>query len=149
MPSHFNVNKVILMGRLGNDPELRYTPSGQAKCSMSVATSHRYLDKQKNEWTEKTSWHRVVAWGKMGELCKEYLARGRRVFIEGRIDNRSYLGKDGQQKYAHEVVTDNVVFLEGRKDASAPAVPACQPMAAPPQLEPAPEEAAVEEELPF
>jgi single-strand DNA-binding protein len=148
MPSHFNVNKVILMGRLGNDPELRYTSGGQAKCSMSVATSYRYLDKQKNEWTEKTSWHRVIAWGKMGELCKEYLARGRRVFIEGRIDNRSYLGKDGEKKFAHEVVTDNVVFLE-RKDASSPSVPAGQLTASPPGMEPAPEEPAVEEELPF
>lgn len=154
MPSHFNVNKVMLIGRLGADPELRYTSTGQPKCSMSIATSYRYPDKQKEgSWTEKTSWHRVVAWGKQGELCKEYLGRGRLVFVEGRLENRRYTAKDGQQKHVHEVITDNVVFIDKRKgDSSQPGLAADRPAVDPAVgAEPSSvaEDSMEEEELPF
>jgi len=92
-----SVNKAILLGRLGKDPELRYTPSGKAVASFSLATSERWTgqDGQKNE---STTWHNIVAWGKQAELIKEYLRKGREVYIEGRIDNRSYEKKDGSGK---------------------------------------------------
>ena len=118
MSSHGSVNKVMLIGRLGKDPELRYTSAGRPRCSMSVATSYRYKDKDKDNWIEKTQWHQVIAWGKTGEVCKQYLTKGRRIFIEGRLESRAYTDKEGQQKHAHEVVTDSIVFLEGRKDGS-------------------------------
>ena len=145
MPSHFNVNKVMLMGRLGADPEVSATSSGQTKCRMSIATSFSCLDKQKNDWVERTCWHKVIAWGKQGDLCKQYLARGRKVFVEGRLDSRSYKAKDGQQRFVQEIVTDNVIFLESRKDGgSPPLVPAPSGLEAGP--EPADEDS---HDLPF
>ncbi|RKX27242.1 MAG: single-stranded DNA-binding protein [Candidatus Zixiibacteriota bacterium] len=112
------VNKAILIGRLGKDPELRYTPSGQAVASFSLATGRTWTgsDGQKNE---ATTWHNIVAWGKQAETIKEYLRKGREVFIEGRIDNRSYEKKDGSGKaYISEVVVERFQFIGGRGDAA-------------------------------
>lgn len=112
-----SVNKAILLGRLGKDPELRYTPSGKAVASFSLATSERWTgqDGQKNE---STTWHNIVAWGKQAELIKEYLRKGREVFIEGRIDNRTYEKKDGSGKgYISEVVVQNFSFVGSRGDS--------------------------------
>ncbi len=107
------VNKAILIGRLGKDPELKYTPSGKAVCSFSLATSERWTgaDGQKNE---ATTWHNIVAWGKPAEIMKEYLSKGKQVYIEGRIDNRSYEDKEGNKKYISEVVVQNFQFLDAR-----------------------------------
>lgn len=112
-----SVNKAILLGRLGKDPELRYTPSGKAVASFSLATSERWTgqDGQKNE---STTWHNIVAWGKQAEVIKEYLRKGREVYIEGRIDNRTYDKKDGSGKgYISEIVVQSFQFVGSRGDS--------------------------------
>lgn len=111
-----SVNKAILIGHLGQDPELRYTPGGKAVCSFSLATTERWTgqDGQKNE---STTWHNIVAWGRQAEVIKEYLSKGRQVYIEGRIDNRSYEDKEGVKKYRSEVVVQNFQFLGSRGDS--------------------------------
>ena len=111
-----SVNKAILLGRLGKDPDLKYTSSGKAVCTFSLATSERWTgaDGQK---TESTTWHNIVAWGKQGEVIKEYLAKGRELFIEGRIQNRSYDDKEGNKKWISEVVVQNFSFVGGRGEA--------------------------------
>ena len=110
-----SVNKAILIGRLGKDPELRYTPSGKAVTSFPLATTERWTgaDGQRNE---STTWHNIIAWGKQAELLKEYLSKGREVFIEGRIDNRSYDDKEGNKRYISEVVVQNFSFIGSRGD---------------------------------
>ncbi len=107
------VNKAILIGRLGKDPELKYTTSGKTVASFSLATSERWTgaDGQKNE---STTWHNIVAWGKSAEIMKEYLVKGREVYIEGRIDNRSYEDKEGVKKYISEIVVTNFQLIGGR-----------------------------------
>jgi len=122
-----SVNKAILLGRLGKDPELRYTPSGKAVASFSLATSERWTgqDGQKNE---STTWHNIVAWGKQAELIKEYLRKGREVYIEGRIDNRSYEKKDGSGKgYISEVIVQNFQFVGSRGDSQGGPEPSAPP----------------------
>jgi single-strand DNA-binding protein len=104
-----SVNKVILVGNLGADPELKYTPSSRALCNLRIATTEVYKDKG-GQRQEKTEWHRVTVWGDQAENCSKYLAKGRSVYIEGRLQTRSY-DKDGQKHYATDVVADRVVFL--------------------------------------
>ncbi len=105
------VNKVILVGRLGADPEIRYTASGMAVCRLSIATSRRYTDKQGNR-QEETAWHRVDAWGKLAEICGQYLSKGKQVYIEGRIKYGSY-EKDGVKHYTTDIVAENMQMLGG------------------------------------
>ena len=121
-----SVNKVILVGHLGKDPELRYTASGTPVCSMSIATNRRYTDKHQKV-QEEVEWHRVIAWSKLAELCKSYLTKGRRVYIEGRIKHGSY-EKAGQKHFTTDVVSDTVVFLDGgRRAGEAEGSRACEP----------------------
>jgi len=109
------VNKAILIGNLGRDPEVRYLPSGQAKATFTVATSESYTDRQGAK-QDRTDWHNIVVWGKQAELCGQYLKKGRQVYIEGRISNRSYEAKDGSGKrYITEIVAQRVQFLGGRQ----------------------------------
>lgn len=110
-----SVNKAILVGRLGKDPELRYTPGGKAVASFSLATSERWTNAE-GQKQENTTWHNIVAWGKQAEVIKEYLSKGREVYIEGRISNRSYDDKDGNKRYISEVVVQNFSFI-GNKDS--------------------------------
>ena len=98
-----SVNKVILLGRLGQDPELKYTPGGSAVCNFSIATTEAWTDKQ-GQKQEKTEWHRVVVWGKLAELCNQYLAKGRQAFLEGRLQTRSWDDKDGHKRYTTEIL---------------------------------------------
>ncbi len=118
-----SVNKAILLGRLGKDPELRYTPSGKAVTGFTLATTERWTgqDGQKNE---TTTWHNIVAWGRQAEVIKEYLSKGREVYLEGRISNRSYDDKEGNKRYISEVVVQNFSFVGSRAetggDAAAP-----------------------------
>jgi single-strand DNA-binding protein len=108
-----SVNKVELIGNLGTDPELRYTPGGQAVCDLSVATSSVW--KGKDGSTKKdTQWHRVVVWGKQAENCKQYLNKGRQVLIEGRLQTRSFEDKEGIKRWVTEIVARNVQFLGSR-----------------------------------
>jgi single-strand DNA-binding protein len=106
------VNKVILIGHLGADPEVKYLPSGQAVCELRLATSESWTGKDGNK-AERTEWHRVVTWGKQAELCGQYLQKGRQVFVEGRLQTRSWDDKDGNKKYTTEIVASQVVFLGG------------------------------------
>src|SRR3954470_17711428 len=112
-----SVNKVILIGNLGADPELKYTPSNRALCNLRIATTEVFKDKS-GQRQEKTEWHRVTVWGDQGENCSKYLAKGRSVYIEGRLQTRSY-DKDGQKHYATDVVADRVVFLGSGGGAGA------------------------------
>lgn len=106
------VNKVILLGNLGNDPELRYTSSGQPVCDLRVATKETWKGRD-GEKNERTEWHRVVVWGKQGENASKYLSKGRQVFVEGRIQTRSWEDKEGNKRYTTEIVASNVLFLPG------------------------------------
>ena len=108
-----SVNKAFILGRLGKDPELRQTTSGKSCCTFSVATSERWTDQSGNK-QESTTWHNIVAWGKQAEVMKEYLSKGSQVWIEGRIDNRSYDKKDGTKGYTSEVVVQNFQFVGGK-----------------------------------
>ena len=108
------INKVILIGRLGQDPEVRYTPSGVAVANFSIATSEEWKDKDSGEKREQTEWHRIVAWRRLGEICGEYLSKGRQVYIEGRLQTRSWDDRDGNKKYTTEIVASDVQFLGSR-----------------------------------
>lgn len=117
-----SVNKVILIGNLGADPELRYTSGGQAVADLRVATSRRWQGKDGSQ-QEDTQWHRVVVWGKTAEQCKEYLSKGRQAYIEGRLQTRSWEDRDGNKRYTTEVVAQQVLFLGGRGGSGASSEP--------------------------
>jgi single-strand DNA-binding protein len=109
-----SVNKVILVGNLGKDPEVKYTPQGTAVAKMTVATSSSYKDKTSGEWQETTEWHNVVLWQRLAEIAGEYLKKGNKVYIEGRLQTRSWDDKtSGQKKYMTEVVANELVLLGG------------------------------------
>lgn len=126
-----SVNKVILIGNLGRDPELRYTKSGQAVANFSLATNERWKDKD-GQSQERTEWHRIVTWGKTAELCAQYLAKGRTTYLEGRLQTREYEDKDGIKRYTTEVVAQNVTFLGGGRGEGSNAPPADDAPPAPP-----------------
>ena len=111
------INKVILIGRLGQDPEVRYTPDGTAVANFTMATSQEWKDKNTGEKKEATEWHRIVAWRKLGELCGEYLSKGRQVYVEGRLQTRDWQDKDGNKRYTTEVVANEVQFLGPKESA--------------------------------
>ena len=104
------VNKVILVGNLGQDPIVRYTKAGQAVASFSLATSEKWTGKDGNK-EEKTEWHRVIAWGKLGEICGEYLNKGKQVYIEGRLQTREWEDKEGVKHHTTEIVCNNMTML--------------------------------------
>ena len=112
-----SVNKVIILGRLGQDPELKYTPSGAAVCNFSLATSESWNDKATGQKQERTEWHRIVVWGKLAELCNQYLSKGRQAFVEGKIQTRSWEDKDGNKRYTTEIAANTVQFIGGRDTA--------------------------------
>src|SRR5438045_9263372 len=112
-----SVNKVILLGRLGKDAETKFTPSGVAKTTFSIATSRRWQDKQTNEWKEDTTWHNIVLW--RAENVAPYLLKGTQVFIEGRLQTRNYENKEGRKVYVTEVVAEELILLGGRQGGDA------------------------------
>ena len=111
-----SVNKVILIGNLGRDPETRYTTGGDAICNLNIATSEQWKDKS-GEKQERTEWHRVVLFGRQAEIAGEYLKKGRSVYIEGRLQTRKYTDKDGVEKYSTEIVGDRMQLLGSREGA--------------------------------
>jgi single-strand DNA-binding protein len=113
-----SVNKVILVGRLGRDPETRYTGGGQAVANFSVATDESYKDKN-GERQKRTEWHKIVVWGKQAEIAQQYLKKGSLIFIEGRIQSREWQDKEGQKRTSFEIVANNFRMLGGRGDAAA------------------------------
>ena len=112
------VNKAILIGNLGADPEVRFTPGGQAVANFRIATSESWKDKEGNK-QERTEWHRIVVWGKLAELCGEYLKKGRQCYVEGRLQTREWTDKEGKKNWTTEVVANQVTFLGGRDGASS------------------------------
>jgi single-strand DNA-binding protein len=109
------VNKVIIIGNLGRDPEIKYTQSNVPVANFSVATSESWKDKTSGEWQEKTEWHRIVAWRHLAERAEKYLRKGKQVYVEGRIETRKWQGQDGQDRYTTEIVAVQLQML-GRKD---------------------------------
>jgi single-strand DNA-binding protein len=111
-----SLNKVLLIGNLGKDPELRYTASGTAVASFSLATSEKFKNKE-GEWEERTEWHNVTLWGRLAEIAGEYLGKGKTVYIEGRLQTRKWQDKDGKDRYTTEIVGEKMQMLS-RKDGS-------------------------------
>ena len=112
------INKVIIVGNLGKDPEVSYVPSGAAVAKFSVATSETWKDKTSGEKKERTEWHRIVAWDKLGEICGKYLSKGRQVYVEGKLQTHSYDDKEGVKRYVTEIIAQDVQFLGGKGDSS-------------------------------
>ena len=106
------VNRVIVIGRLGRDPEVRYTTNGAAVANFPVATSDEWKDKETGEKRERTEWHRIVAWRRLGEICGEYLRKGSQVFIEGKVQTRAWEDKDGNKRYTTEIIAQNMQMLD-------------------------------------
>ena len=114
-----SVNKVILVGNLGRDPEIRYMPSGEPVANITIATSSKYKSKT-GEMVEETEWHRVTFFGKLAEIVGQYLKKGRPVYVEGRIKTRKYTDKDGVEKYATDVIANEMQMLGGREGMGEP-----------------------------
>ena len=148
-----SVNKVLLIGRLGNNPEIRFTNTGTAVANFNLATSEFWNDKT-GQKQERTEWHRVVVWGKLAETCEKYLAKGRQCFVEGRLQTRSWDDKDGNKRYTTEIVASTVQFLgagaganaQPQAGASMGAPMSDQPVGDMPQAQ---ESAFTEDEIPF
>lgn len=116
------VNKVILIGNLGGDPEVRYTPNGAAVANISLATNESWTDRS-GERQERTEWHRLVLWSKLAEIAGQYLRKGSKVFVEGRLQTRSWDDQSGQKRYTTEVVVNDMQMLDGRGEGSSPGGP--------------------------
>lgn len=115
-----SVNKVILIGNLGRDPELRYAPNGAAICNVTIATSRNWKDKNSGDKMEETEWHRVVFYDKLAEIAGQYLKKGRSVYVEGRLKTRKWTDKDGVEKYTTEIIADQMQMLGGKDEGEAP-----------------------------
>ena len=134
------VNKVILVGNLGRDPELRYTQNGQAVVNFTLATSENWKDKNTGERQERTEWHRIVVWGRAGENCAQYLSKGRTVYVEGRLQTREWEDKEGQKRRTTEINAQTVQFLGGPRgsggDSEGPPSSPSDPGSSPPDAAP-------------
>jgi single-strand DNA-binding protein len=106
-----SLNKMQVIGNLGTDPEMRYTPNGNPVTSFSIATNRRYTDSQ-GERHEETEWFRVVAWNQLAELCNQYLSKGRRAYVDGRLHSSTWEGQDGQTRFRNEIIAERVLFLD-------------------------------------
>ena len=113
-----SVNKVIIVGNLGEDPEIRYLPSGSAICNIAVATSRQWKDKTSGERQEETEWHRITFFDRLAEIAGEYLKKGKSVYVEGRLKTRKYTDKDGVEKYATDIIATEMQLLGGREGGS-------------------------------
>ena len=145
------VNKVILIGRLGADPEVRYTSSGGAVANFNLATNESWTDKS-GQKQERTEWHRVVVWNKLGELCGQYLSKGKQAYVEGRLQTREWTDKEGNKRYTTEVIALTVQFLGGPSDRVSTSASDFSPP--PAEFEPSTETAASknviqDDEVPF
>jgi len=136
-----SVNKVMLLGNLGRDPEIRFTPKGTKVANLSIATSRRWKDKESDQVKEATDWHRVVVWGRQAEVAEEYLKKGSPVHVEGRLQTRSWTDKDDNKRYSTEVVATRIQLVAKKADVAGE----------PPAVEEAPaeEEPADREDIPF
>jgi single-strand DNA-binding protein len=166
-----SVNKVIIVGNLGRDPEIRYMPSGDAIANIAVATSYKSKDRNTGEQKELTEWHRISFFGRLAEIVGQYLKKGSSVYVEGRLQTRKYTDKDGVEKYATDIIAENMQMLGGRQgmggdagmddggyESSPPSRPQQQqqqqrqappPPAARPQPKPAPNFSDMDDDIPF
>jgi single-strand DNA-binding protein len=165
-----SVNKVIIVGNLGRDPEIRYMPSGDAIANIAVATSYKSKDRNTGEQKELTEWHRISFFGRLAEIVGQYLKKGSSVYVEGRLQTRKYTDKDGVEKYATDIIAENMQMLGGRQgmggdagmddgggyESSAPSRPQQQQQrqappapAARPQPKPAPNFSDMDDDIPF
>ena len=142
------VNKAILIGNLGRDPELRRTPNGASVVSFSIATTERWSSKS-GEKQDRTEWHNIVAWNKLAELANQYLKKGRSVYIEGRITTRSWDDKDGNKKYKTEIIANRIQFLGGPSEAGPADFSSDEPGDTEPTSSVYEPNTAVEDDLPF
>ena len=120
-----SINRITLLGNLGSDPEIKFTGSGVAVCNFSIATTNRF--KRGDEWQEETEWHRLVTWNKTAEACAQYLNKGSQVYVEGRLQTRSWEDKDGNKRYSTEIVASNVVFLSSKNGGQRSEKPRDEP----------------------
>ena len=160
-----SVNKVIVLGNLGRDPELRYTPSGAAVCNVSIATTRNWKSKDSGERQEETEWHRVVFYDRLAEIAGEYLKKGRPVYVEGRLKTRKWQDKDGKDVYTTEIIAEQMQMLGGREGMGGGAgddrggddyaerpqrtAPAARPAASKPASKPATGFDAMDDDIPF
>lgn len=128
-----SVNKVIIVGNLGRDPEIRYMPSGDAIANIAVATSFKSKDKTTGEAKEQTEWHRISFFGRLAEIVGQYLKKGSSVYVEGRLQTRKYTDKDGVEKFATDIIAEQMQMLSGTKQGDEAGAPAQRPAAAPAQ----------------
>ena len=136
------INKAILVGNLGNDPEVRYTPSGTAVANFSIATKEEWKDKNTGEKQSRTEWHKIVAFGRLGEICGEYLHKGKQVYIEGRLQTKSWEDREGVKRYTTEIIAREMQMLgpagrEGKSESREESYPVEEPISFP------------EDEIPF
>jgi single-strand DNA-binding protein len=147
-----SVNKAILVGRLGRDPETRYTSGGQAVCNFTMATDETYKDRA-GERQKRTEWHRIVVWGKQAEIAQQYLHKGSLIFVEGRIQSRQWDDREGQKRTTVEIVANNFRMLGGRGDSAGPGAPGAgsdaDAHAPAPGLEETPAPEVSDEDIPF
>jgi len=130
-----SINKVILIGNLGGDPEVRYTPSGRPVANFNIATTENWTNKDGGK-EERTEWHRIVAWGRLGEICGEYLHKGKQVYIEGKLQTRSWEDRDGNKRYTTEILAQTMQMLgpagkEGRATGREERYPVEEPITVP------------------
>lgn len=114
-----SVNKVVLVGNLGKDPEMRYMPNGSAVANLTLATTESWKDKQTGERKDKTEWHRLTVFNRLGEMCGEYLKKGAKIYVEGKLQTRKWQGQDGQDRYTTEVVVSEIQMMDSRNPAQA------------------------------
>lgn len=142
------LNKVLLIGRLGKDPEVRYTTTGGSVATFSIATNENWTDKN-GQKQERTEWHRIVAWGKLGEICGQYLSKGREAFVEGRLQTREWTDKEGHKRYTTEIVASNVQFLGGSAEKASTSNDFAAPSFETPSMDTQAGGAMMDDEVPF
>ncbi|HEY8236350.1 MAG TPA: single-stranded DNA-binding protein [Gaiellaceae bacterium] len=144
-----NINRVVLVGNLTKDPELRHTPSGTAVCSLRLAVNTRRKDSATGEWTEKPNYFDITVWGNQGESCAQYLSKGRPVAVDGRLEWREWDAQDGTKRQAVEIIADSVQFLGSRGDGEGGGQPQFVPAGAAAQTENADFAAGADDDIPF
>ena len=147
-----DLNKAMIIGRLTRDPEVRTTPQGQSVASFGLATNRAWTDQQSGQKKEKVEYHNIVAWRRLAEICGQYLSKGRRVYIEGHLQTRDWVGQDGVKKYRTEIIANNMIMLDGRGGGETSAAPQNSPAPTPSKETPTASEGEEEikvEDIPF
>lgn len=143
------INKVIIVGNLGQDPETRYMPSGSAVTNFTVATNESWKDKQTGEQKDRTEWHRIAMFGRLAEVAAEYLRKGSQVYIEGKLRTRKWQDRDGKDRYTTEIIADEMQMLGGRGGGSAPMSSDSEPANVPTGAPPPPPADDFDDDIPF